>query len=407
MSVTPDNNVSKPSRQLINAFRTDMFGRTKVSEPYTLFDSSHRYQASDDFSYTTANGGEVVYNADQSSVFHNVTTASGSEVTSETFRVFAYQPGKSLQVLQTFVFAPPQTNLRQRAGYFSRENGFYLEQDGTDVYIVKRTKVSGTVEELRVPQSEWNVDKLDGMGPSDRVLDLTKAHIFFSEYEWLGVGSVRLGFVLDGYFIIVHQFNHANHIDSVYMTTATLPVRYEITNTGTTDVASTQKQICTTVISNGGFFKPVRMQSVIRPNTTVGTTYYPLISLRMTEDRTDSVVIPDGVELSPNTGDNWEWALIKNATITGGSWELAGPKNNVEYNTSSTALSAGETVISSFFSSTNQVLPTLTVKDERNWSLQLGRTNSDTPVSDVYTLAVRVLAGTGEIKSSFNWHDLT
>lgn len=407
MSVTPDNNVSKPSRQLINAFRTDMFGRTKVSEPYTLFDSSHRYQASDDFSYTTANGGEVVYNADQSSVFHNVTTASGSEVTSETFRVFAYQPGKSLQVLQTFVFAPPQTNLRQRAGYFSRENGFYLEQDGTDVYLVKRTKVSGTVEELRVPQSEWNVDKLDGMGPSDRVLDLTKAHIFFSEYEWLGVGSVRLGFVLDGYFIIVHQFNHANHIDSVYMTTATLPVRYEITNTGTTSSASTQKQICTTVISNGGFFKPVRMQSVIRPNTTVGTTYYPLISLRMTEDRTDSVVIPDGVELSPNTGDNWEWALIKNATITGGSWELAGPKNNVEYNTSSTALSAGETVISSFFSSTNQVLPTLTVKDERNWSLQLGRTNSDTPVSDVYTLAVRVLRGTGEIKSSFNWHDLT
>lgn len=407
MSATPDNNVSKPSRQLINAFRTDMFGRTKVAEPYTLFDSSHRFQAADDYSYTTANGGTVTFNADQSSVFHNVTTTSGSEVTAETFRVFVYQPGKSLQVLQTFVFAEPQTNLRQRAGYFSRENGFYVEQDDTDVYLVKRTKVSGTVEEIRVPQSEWNVDKLDGMGPSDRVLDLTKAQIFFSEYEWLGVGSVRLGFVLDGYFIIVHQFNHANYIDSVYMTTATLPVRYEITNTGTTDAASTQKQICTTVISNGGFFKPVRMQSVIRPNTTVGTTYYPLISLRMTEDRTDSVVIPDGVELSPNTGDNWEWALIKNATITGGSWELAGPKNNVEYNTSSTALSAGETVISSFFSSTNQVLPTLTVKDERNWSLQLGRTNSDTPVSDVYTLAVRVLAGTGEIKSSFNWHDLT
>jgi hypothetical protein len=407
MATTPDNNVSKPSRDLINAFRTDLFGRTKTSEPYTLFDSSHRFQNSDDYSYTTANGGTVTYNADQSSVLHNVTTTSGSEVTAETFRVFPYQPGKSLQVLQTFVFAAPKPNLRQRAGYFSRENGFYLEQDGTEVYFVKRTKVSGTVEELRVPQSEWNVDKLDGTGPSDRVLDLTKAQILFSEYEWLGVGSVRLGFALDGYFVIAHQFNHANYIDSVYMTTATLPVRYEITNTGATSSASFQKQICTTVISNGGYFKPVRLQSVIRADTTVGTSYFPLVSIRMTEGRTDSVIIPDGVELSPNTGDNWEWALIKNAVITGGSWEVIAPKNNVEYNTTSTSLTNGETIISSFFSSTNQVLPTLTIKDERNWSLQLGRTNSNSPVSDTFTLAVRVLSGTGSIKSSFAWHDLT
>jgi hypothetical protein len=406
MATTPDNNVSKPSRDLINAFRTDMFGRTKTSEPYTLFDSSHRYQPSSDYSYTTANGGTVTHNADQSTVLHNVSTVSGSEVTAETFRVFSYQPGKSLQVLQTFVLSPPKVNLRQRAGYFSRENGFYLEQDGNDIYFVKRTKVSGTVQELRVPQSEWNIDKLDGSGPSDTVLDLSKAQILFSEYEWLGVGSVRLGFALDGYFVVAHQFNHANYIDSVYMTTATLPVRFEITNTGATASNSSQKQICTTVISNGGYFKPVRLYNAIRANTTVSTVYYPLISFRMASGRTDSVVIPDGIELSPNTGDNWEWALVKNATITGGTWALAEPNNNVEFNIEATSMTGGERIISSFFSSTNQVLPTLTINEERNWSLQLGRTNSDSPVSDIFTLAVRVLDGTGEIKSAFNWHDL-
>ena len=406
MSATPDNNVSKPSRQLINAFRTDMFGRTKVSEAYTLFDSSHRYQASEDFSYETNNGGTVTFNENESSVLHNVTADAGSEVTAETFRVFPYQPGKSLQVLQTFVFASPKANLRQRAGYFSRENGFYLEQDGADVYLVKRTKVSGSIEEVRVPQSEWNIDRLDGSGPSDRVLDLTKIQILFSEYEWLGAGSVRLGFVLDGYFVIVHQFNHANYIDTTYITSATLPVRYEITNTGDTDSSSTQKQVCTTVISNGGYFKPVELYNAVRASATVGTSFYPLISIRLAEGRTDSVVIPDGIDLAPSTGDDWEWALVKNATVTGGTWVTSAPNNNVEYNISATGMTGGRAVIDNFFSSTNQTLPAITVTETRNWSLQLGRTNSDTPVSDVYTLAARVLNGTGVIKSGMAWHDL-
>lgn len=383
-----------------------MFGRTKVSEPYTMFDSSSRYQPSDDFSYTTTNGGTVTYNADQSTVFHNVTTDSGSEVTAETFRVFSYQPGKSLQVLQTFVFAPPQENLRQRAGYFGRENGFYLEQDGTDIYLVKRTKISGSVEELRVPQSEWNTDKLDGTGPSDRVLDLSKAQILFSEYEWLGVGSVRMGVVLDGYFVVMHQFNHANYIDSVYMTTATLPVRYELTNTGATASASTQKQICVTVISNGGYFKPVLLTTAIRGTTQVATNYVPLVSIRMTEGRMDSVIIPDGIDLSPSSQADWEWALFKNATITGGSWVLSSPKNNVEYNTTATSMTGGLKVIDSYFTTTNQSSPSLAATTERNWGLQLGRTNSDTPVSDVYTLAVKTLSGNGNIQSAMSWHDL-
>jgi hypothetical protein len=407
-------NVSKPNRSQINAFRTDMFGRTKVSQPYTLFDSSHRYQPSPDYSYTAVTGGTVTYNADQSTVLHNVTTASGSEVTSETFKVFPYQAGKSLQVLQTFTFASPKSNLRQRAGYFSRENGVYLEQDNSSVYLVKRTKVSGVVEESRISQSEWNVDKLDGSGPSDVVLDLTKAQIFFIEMDSVGIGSVRVGFAIDGYFIVAHQFNHSNHIDTVYMTTVTLPARYEITNTGATDSVSTQKQVSTAVISNGGYFKPVRLSNAVRSLVTVTDEYYPLVSFRMVPGRTDSVIVPDGIELSPTptttpvgeVADDWQWALYKNATISGGAWNTYAPENNVETNVTATSMSGGELIVSSFFSSTNSGLPNLTTTNERNWALQLGRTNADVPVSDVYTLAARVVNGTGTVKGSFAWEDL-
>jgi hypothetical protein len=387
------------------SFRTDMFGRVKTSDAYTLFDSSHRYSQNGDFSDITETGATVTHLANESTAALNVTTTSGSKVYRESKKVFPYQPGKSLQVLQTFVFAPPKTNLRQRAGYFSRQNGFYLEQDGTNVYFVKRSYTTGSVVETRIPQSEWNVDPLNGSGPSDIVLDLTKAQILFSEYEWLGVGSVRLGFAIDGYFIIAHQFNHANHISSVYITTASLPVRYEIENTGTTASASTMRQVCVSVVSNGGYFKSTNTHSVIRSSANVGTTLYPLIAVRMASGRTDSVIVPSLFSLFPTTADDYEYSVTKNPTsITGGSW-VTDASGNVEYNISATAMSGGERLLEGFFSATKQ--SALSEKsDTVNFALQLGRTNADTPVSDVMVLSAKVVSGTGGVKSSLGWFDL-
>jgi len=397
--------VPNVSQHGYSSFRTDMFGRIKVSDGYSIFDSSHRYVQNGDFSDITETSGTVGYLANQSTATLNVTTTSGSKVYRESKRVFPYQPGKSLQILQTFVFAPAKTNLRQRVGYFSRQNGFYLEQDGTTISLVKRTFITGEVVETRIPQSQWNVDTLDGNGPSDIVLDLSKAQILFAEYEWLGVGSVRMGFAIDGYFIICHQFNHANHIDTTYMTTATLPVRYEIENTGTTASSSTMKQVCVSVVSNGGYFRDSHIHTVVRPTATVGTSFYPLIAIRMASGKTDSVILPNIINLFPTTSDDFEYAIVKNpSSITGGTW-LTHATGNVEYNISATAMGAGENLVDGFFGSTNQSTST-EESSARNFAYQLGRTNADTPVSDVMVLAAKVVSGTGNIKSSFGWFDL-
>ena len=407
MSSSTSNNVSKPNREQINAFRTDMFGRTKISEAFTMFDSAHRYQDNGDYSDTHATNGTSTYDINQSSALLNVTNASGSETTRESKRVFPYQPGKSLQILQTFVFAPAKTNLRQRAGYFTRQNGFYLEQDGTSISFVKRTSISGQMVETRIPQSEWNMDKLDGSGPSDVVLDLSKAQILFTEIEWLGVGSARMGFAIDGYFIIAHQFNHANRIDSVYMTTASLPVRYEITNTGATSGSSTLKQICTTVISNGGYFKPTELWTAVRQSASFTTSYYPLISVRLAPGREDAVVIPDVIDISPNSAGDFEFALVRNpTTLTGGTWVTHSPKNNVEYNVGGTAITGGTIISQGYFATTNQNTASASITDSKNFAYQLGRTNADSPVSDVISLVIRTTSGNASAKSSFGWFDL-
>lgn len=391
------------------AFSADMFGRLKVADTFTLFDSQHRYKDNGDYSDTTATGGSVSYNANESTALLTVNGTTNSEVTRESRKVFPYQPGKSLQVLQTFVMAPAHANLRQRVGYFSRQNGFYLEQDGTTINFVKRSYVNGSLSETRVPQSQWNVDKLDGLGPSGIDLDLTKAQILFSEYEWLGVGSVRMGFAINGIFVIAHQFNHANLVDSVYMTTATLPVRYEIKNTGTIAYSSSLKQICATVISNGGYDRKTEIWTAARTTAIEAeTTAVPVAAIRMTTGRTDSVIIPSSLDLMPLAQDKYIWTLVRNPASLDGDWTTHTPSSgNVQYNINATSVSGGTVVAEGFLSADNQSVTDLNFNNIARFDLQLGRTNSDTPVSDVYVLTCRVLSGNGNnVVGSIGWYDL-
>jgi hypothetical protein len=236
---------------------SDAFGRLRTSSPLTLFDSSHRF--ADNNLWSTLTGGTTTtsasaqFNQTQGLVELKVDALSGSKVYRETTKVFAYQPGKSLQIMSTFTFNQAKTNLRQRVGYFGVDNGIYLELDDSTLYMVERSITSGSLSSNRIPQTQWNVDRLDGSGPSGIVLDITKAQILFADIEWLGLGTVRTGFVINGQFVPCHYFHHANVIDSTYITTASLPLRYEIENKAATSGPSKLKQVCSTVISEGGY----------------------------------------------------------------------------------------------------------------------------------------------------------
>ncbi len=385
----------------------DAFGRARFSQPFTLFDSQNRYAKNDLFSESTATGGNVTYSANSSTVELNVTTSSGSEVVRQTYRSFSYQPGKSLLVLNTFVMPTANENQRIRIGYFNTENGVFLERDGTTVYIVRRTYVTGVAVDTRVAQADWNGDKLNGTGDSGFTLDLTKAQIFWEDFEWLGVGSVRAGFVINGQVIICHTFQNANNLTSVYMTTAILPVRYEITNTGVS-TAATLKQICSTVISEGGYEKRVATDVVrmTTANTNIGVNFVPLMSIRLASGRTGAVVIPDGYSVLPTATSTvtFEVAMIKNATLTGASW-AASPSANVEQDLSATALTGGTIIFSSYVVASTQSSAPIANGADYNWDLQLGATLAG--VSDTYTIAVRALSGTHDAIGTMAFWDLT
>lgn len=394
-------------------FSGDLFGRLKVSEPLTLFDSTHRYSQDGDFDDVIIGSGSTVgIITHQSTATLTIGSTSGCSLIRESKRVFSYQPGKSLQVFQTFVLNPPKENLTQRVGYASSENGIMLELVGSQVNIIKRTAISGISTTITVPQSQWNQDKLDGTGVSGVSLDFSKAQLMFTEYEWLGVGCARVGFVNEnGNFHIAHIFNHANKLDSVYMTTASLPVRYELLNTGNVGSASTMKQICVSVQSNGGYEKTVAPNVARRQTFKVGigttSTFTPLVSIKLKRGREDSIILPSQINVivSSQQESAWEVALIKNSTLIGAAF-TASDSPNVEYDVTSTGLSGGIIFRNDYITSANKAFVVLNQEEKYNFDLQLGRTQSK--VSDIYTLAIKKLSGAdGDIIGSLSFYDLT
>lgn len=404
----------------------DAFGRARVSNPVTLFDSFHRYQDNGKVGTSNSAGTTVTHDANSSSVLCSVGTSNNQYVYRETNRVFAYQPGKSLQILETFVMAAPKTGLRQRYGYFNADNGFFLEQDGSNIYFVKRSKSTGTVVETRVAKADWNVDAMDGSNtgpdpqgaptanrnPSGLTLDLTKSQILWHDVEWLGVGSVRVGFVINGKFIHCHTWHHANLLDITYMTTACLPLRCEIQNTADTSNTSNLRVICSTVISEGGYELTGRPRTIGQlPNSaytmaSVGT-YYPVVALRLKSERSDAIVVPKNISLMAKGGNGTtqKWALISGAEVSGGSWTSAGDDSSVQYNLTGTGLTGGTYLKSGYVYQAQQGSGPASLGDGQ-FTFQLER-NNFTGSNTTFILAVTPGGNGDTCVGSIDWEEIT
>lgn len=389
----------------------DAFGRSRTSTPYTLFDSFHRYQDNGKISQANTATANSTHNANAGLIEMNVDTTNGAYIYRESSRVFSYQPGKSLQTLQSFTMAPKKTGLRQRIGLFGVQNGVYLEQSD-EIYFVIRSYSSGGVVNTRIPQSQWNTDKMDGTGPSLKTLDMTKSQIFTTDIEWLGVGTVRVGFVIDGQFIICHKFHHANISVGTYMTTANLPVRAELENTAGTASNSTMQIICTSIISEGGYEPRGRARTAGQAANTSYTlttagVWYPVVSLRLKSGRLDGVVLPKNFALLGLTGNGsrLRYKITAGAAITSGTWVDAGSDSSVEYNITGTAMTGGNDLTSGFQAINNQGSVALSTTGDY-FRYQLER-NSFTSTAATFTLAVQGAGAADTCIGSIDWEETT
>ena len=397
---------------LKNTEQVDSFGRLRVSNPVTLFESQNRYKLNEKFfSNLIGTGTTVNYIQAQSSANLFVTSNVNDFVGRESRYVFNYQPGKSLLTMSTFVVNPAKSGLVQRVGYFGTENGYYIQLGSntspttlySNVYLVERSNSLGTVSETLVAQPDWNGDKLNGSGESGKSLDITKSQIFFTDMEWLGVGSVRVGVVIDGTFITCHTFHHANILPYTYTTTACLPVRYEIFNRAATSGTSNLNQICSTVLSEGGYEpkEALFVQSNVT-STTLSATLKPLCSIRLAPGRLDALAVLKQVAVAVSGPNNVaRWSAIINGTLTGANFRAHANSTNIQIDDSATAITGGRVIESGFAQSgsTSTVLPATI------FEAQLGR-DSFTGTSDIITIAGIECTNSPPVYSIVAWSEL-
>lgn len=334
----------------------DSFGRLRVSEPTTLFDTQLQYSDQPLFWSTLTSGTSIAQTShlpDESSLRLEIGDGVTDAVVRETKQYARYQPGKSQQVVMTGVLGSQTSNLK-RMGYFDDENGVFWEQSGiTGSAMVLRSNVTGTVVENRVAQADWSVDSMIGVGPSGVSLDATKAQLLYLDFEWLSVGRVRTLFIMDGVNRPVHDFLNANNRDFPYMTTANLPMRYEIRNEGESSRDS-MKQLCNEISVEGGFDDDLGVfHSSAETTGTAVTTRQPILTVRPKATfgsgiTNRGVMVLEGVQVI-TSGNDCFWEVVYGGTINNTpSFVDVGTNSLAESDSAATLITGGEVLDSGF-----------------------------------------------------------
>jgi len=396
------------------ATQSDAFGRLRVSSTDTVFDSK---MVSDDLTLfwddaeVTGTGTTSTHNVNRAAVVMGVALNTAGLRRRQTFQRFNYQPGKSQLIMMTGVLLSTGggAGISASMGLFDDDDGIFASSVDGAVQLTIRSNVTGTPVDTTVAQADWNGDKLDGSGVSGVTLDGTKAQILFIDFEWLGVGTVRVGFIVDGVYIVAHRFQHANIINSVYMSTPNLPLRYELENDGT-GPASELEHICCTVISEGG--QASRAQLLAATTGGIGITPSNLavaaaIGIRLKTSNLGKTVDINNISVV-NEGNTpgFEWRLYWNPTVAG-TFTYADVTNSAVQvaigNAAGTNTLTGGTLVAAGVSTGSKNAGV--AETDITSALRLGAAIDGT--RDEIVLAVVPYGAQGELDAALNWSERT
>jgi hypothetical protein len=384
----------------------DAFSRLRVSTPDALFEQSFEYEVSSFFwESVTATDGTVAHSSSLRSAVLTATATSGSLAAIQSRQYLPYLKGRSQLCKFTFVMGAAAANVTRRVGLFDADDGIMLEQTGDGLALRIRSSIGD--DEL-VAQAAWNIDPMDGTGPSGLTLDMTKAQILAFDFQWLGVGRVRCGFSIDGTIYPVHAFNHANRTDvAPYMRTALLPVRYEVTSTAAS-AGATLQVVCAEVESEGAAQTPNGQVFAARNATavTVGTTTTHMLSIRpattLNSITNRLVIIPLDVSILAGA-QALTVDVLYDATLSGGSWATPQTGSGVEIGTGQTH--TGGTLIDSFFvgASGPQVRQSAVQSLSFNYPLTLDAAGANPKALSIVATAV---TSTSDSRAAVQWREV-
>lgn len=383
----------------------DAFDRLRTSQPVELFSAACENDSNPLQYENVTSGGTALYNSDTSSVDMTVSAAGQSVI--RTSRYVRYRPGKSQLIFITGNLGGRIAGTNKKIGYYDSGDGIFFELDGTNLYAVLRSSTTGSVVNTQIAQTSWNIDPLDGTGPSGITLDLTKQQVVVIDFGWLGSAIIRWGFVLEGRIWYVHQETPSNVLGAPYMSHASLPVRWEISSTAGT---STLSATCASVQSEGGFNTLGVKRSISSGNTPIALSFgggdvnlVPLLTVRLKSAYIRGQLIPEGFTVFAAGNADFEIRVLRNCNLVGTSY--ANSSEATEYDVSAAnTITSGEILHSDYGAGGGGPIKS---------GASTSTLESDIPISsnyagtaDTITIAVRPLSGNStDFYACLDWRE--
>lgn len=289
----------------------------RVTEKSLIFESSHQFSKETlTWDESLAGAATSTHNAVNGRVQMAVTAAAGDQVIRQSYRFVEGFIGRSKRIYMAVDFDGDEAGIRKRAGQFWSNDGFFLELYNGVMSIVFRNNAV----DVPTAQSDWNIDKFDGKGPSGLTIDWTDQYVLVLEQSWVCSNYIRFGLLVEGVLYYFHKgfFGHNTGLH--------LPLRVELTNVagGTAgsmsisaskvDIDGKEDQLASIRVSDSGV-------AALSLNTTESI----ISAIRIRPGSIGSSIKPLRVEILPNSGvsDSY-YRILANANIVGGSWSDIG-----------------------------------------------------------------------------------
>ena len=305
----------------------DAFSRLRTSSPEAIFAVQSQYDTTPIQMEGGATGTGVAPLWNSSTRMVALTCTAGTGVSYyQSYQYNPYQPGKSQFIAMTGVIGTGVAGHVLDMGYGDSLNGIFLRQNGASgLQMVQRSSTSGSVVNTAIDQANWNIDKLNGTGPSGITLDVTKAQILIIDLQFLGMGRVRVGFDIDGVVYYAHQFLNANSLSVPYMQSATLPISMTLTST-TSAAPKTFYFKCATVISEGGILQEYGITSSTPSVAVTATNAARTVAMSVRPKTTfggvpnRSFFLLENISIFVTGNMDVYWELVTGAVITAQTW---------------------------------------------------------------------------------------
>tara|TARA_R110000803_G_scaffold118414_1_gene186794 strand:- start:574 stop:1776 length:1203 start_codon:yes stop_codon:yes gene_type:complete len=338
-----------------------------------------------------ANTGTVTNTGGEFVVATGGTTASTAQL--QTIESGRYYPGTAAQA-GAGIRAPDTFTGTAYAewGYFGSTDGFGFGVDATDDYVFYTRASSQT----KVYQSSWNVDPMDGTGPSGATLDVTQGNIYQITFSWYGYGVIEWSIVMDGANgkqapILVHRYRPTttNSIQNPNQ-----PITVKVANGNTTTDFSIY--VGGRQFSVYGRYIPSlrRTQEARILQASIGTTFVPLVTFRRKSGFSSFPVKFHEVNLI--TDGDLLWEVRVSGSLTGDSFgsvtNIPTTETALEVDIAATAITGGQKLESGLVSTTGAGQASSGGFANDSFAVEV-------PGIEEITLCARTLTGTATVTS--------